>query len=122
VPWPVAKADAILCINMVHAAPWEAALALFGGAARTLGPGGLLFLYGPFRFHGRFTAPSNEEFDHALRQRNPAWGVRDIRELTVAGTRSGVGLKHTIAMPANNHALIFKREALMPPTNQFRIY
>ena len=68
--WPVTAADAIVCINMVHIAPWEAALALFAGAARTLPPGGLLYLYGPYRFDG-VTAPSNEDFDRSLRARDP---------------------------------------------------
>src|SRR4051812_9368069 len=47
-PWPVGSLAAILCINMLHIAPWEAGLALFRGAARHLGPGGLLYLYGPY--------------------------------------------------------------------------
>jgi SAM-dependent methyltransferase len=118
-PWPVAKADAIVCINMVHISPVAALQALFAGAAKTLDSGGLLFLYGPFRFHGKFTAKSNEDFDLSLRTRDPSWGVRDIRELTVAATRSGLGLEHTIAMPANNHSLIFRRRVLLPPTGKF---
>jgi SAM-dependent methyltransferase len=105
--WPVARADAIVCINMVHIAPWAAALGLFAGAARTLPPGGLLYLYGPYRFNGAFTAPSNQEFDRWLRERDPSWGVRDIRELTPAATRFGIALAHVVAMPANNHSLVF---------------
>jgi cyclopropane fatty-acyl-phospholipid synthase-like methyltransferase len=120
-PWPVARADAIVCVNMVHIVSWETVLALFGGAARTLSAGGLLYLYGPYRFHGVFTAKSNEEFDQSLRARDPSWGVRDVRELTVAGTRTGIGLEHTIAMPANNHSLVFRRRAVLPPTGQFRV-
>src|SRR5262245_34445161 len=65
-PWPIAQADAVVCINMVHIAPIEAMQALFAGAARTLPSGGLLYLYGPYRFHGQFTAPSNREFDLTL--------------------------------------------------------
>jgi SAM-dependent methyltransferase len=120
-PWPVAKADAIVCINMAHIAPFEAVVALFAHGARALPPNGMLFLYGPYKFHGRFTAPSNEDFDRSLRGRDPRWGVRDIRELTVTGTRTGLGLEHTLAMPANNHSLIFRRRTMLPPTNQFRI-
>ncbi len=120
-PWPVAQADAIVCINMIHISPPEALQALFAGAARTLGANGMLYLYGPYRFHGKFTAPSNEDFDRSLRSRDPSWGVRDIREVTVAGTRTGLGLEHTIAMPANNHSLVFRRRALLPPTGKFVI-
>lgn len=120
-PWPVAKADAIVCINMVHIVPMETVTALFQGAARALAAGGLLYLYGPYKFHGRFTAPSNEDFDRSLKERDPRWGVRDIRELTVTGTRTGFGLEHTLAMPANNHSLVFRRRQMLPPTNQFRV-
>lgn len=120
-PWPVAQADAVVCINMVHIAPIDAMYALFSGASRVLPPNGLFFLYGPYRFHGQYTAPSNKEFDESLRARDPSWGLRDIRELTVAGTRTGLALEHTFAMPANNHSLVFRRRTVLPPTGQFRI-
>lgn len=106
-PWPVAQADAIVCCNMVHIAPWEAALALFAGAARLLAPGALLYLYGPYRFDGT-TAPSNEEFDRSLRARDPRWGVRDVTDLRAAAAAAGIRLDEVIAMPANNHSLIFR--------------
>jgi len=78
-PWPIAGADVVLYCNMIHIAPWEAAVGLVNGAARVLPPGGILFLYGPFKREGRHTAPSNEAFDRDfLRARNPAWGVRDL--------------------------------------------
>jgi SAM-dependent methyltransferase len=105
-PWPIAHADAIVCINMVHISPWEASLALLAGAARTLDRDALLYLYGPYRFDG-VTAPSNEEFDRSLRARDPRWGVRDVRDLTAAA--EAFTLVETIAMPANNHSLIFRR-------------
>jgi len=105
--WPVDAAAAITCINMIHIAPWEATLGLFAGAARLLAPGALLYLYGPYRFDGAFTAPSNEAFDQSLRSRDPRWGVRDVRDLEAAAT--GFTLRETIPMPANNHSLIFRR-------------
>jgi hypothetical protein len=113
-PWPVDQADAIVCINMIHISPIEAMDALFAGAARTLPTDALLYLYGPYRFHGTFTAPSNEAFDQSLRSRDPRWGVRDIREVTAAATRTGFKLAETIAMPANNHSLIFRRRPVLP--------
>ena len=110
-PWPLAHADAIVCINMVHIAPWEAALALFAGAGRLLAPEGLLYLYGPYRFDGAFTAPSNAAFDESLRARDPRWGIRDVRELEAAAAAHGLALRETIAMPANNHSLIVRRQS-----------
>jgi len=107
-PWPVDHADAIVCINMVHIAPWEAALALFANAGRVLAPDALLYLYGPYRFGGA-TAPSNEAFDQSLRARDPRWGVRDVDDLTAAAAGHGLRLVDTVAMPANNHSLVFRR-------------
>jgi SAM-dependent methyltransferase len=108
-PWPLERADAIVCINMVHIAPWDAALALFAGAERLLPPGALLLLYGPYRFGGAFTAPSNAAFDQSLRARDPRWGVRDVDELAAAAATRGLTLRDTVALPANNHALVFRR-------------
>lgn len=107
--WPVEEADAITCINMIHIAPWEATLGLFAGAARLLAPGALLYLYGPYRFDGAFTSESNEAFDGSLRARNPAWGVRDVRDLEQVAGANGFSLRETVAMPANNHSLVFRR-------------
>jgi hypothetical protein len=105
--WPVTAADAITCINMIHISPWTSTLGLFAGAARLLARGALLYLYGPYRFEGAFTAPSNEEFDRSLRLRDPAWGVRDVRDVEAAAT--GFSLREVVPMPANNHSLVFRR-------------
>lgn len=105
--WPAA--DAVVCINLIHIAPWEAALGLFAGAKRTLAPGGLLYLYGPYRFDGAFSAPSNFDFDRSLRSRDSRWGVRDVRDLTVAAGACELSLRGVVAMPANNHSLLFRK-------------
>jgi SAM-dependent methyltransferase len=107
-PWPVEAVDAIVCINMVHISPWESALALFAGAGQRLAEGALLYLYGPYRFDGT-TAASNEQFDASLRARDPRWGVRDVRELGAAASEHGLVLRGAVAMPANNHSLLFRR-------------
>jgi hypothetical protein len=82
--------------------------------------GGLMFLFGPFKFHGKYASAELQELDQTLRARDPRLGLRDIRELTVAGTRTGLGLEHATATPAG-YALIFRRRALLPPTGQFKI-
>lgn len=110
-PWPVEQADAVLCINMIHIAPWESAVALFEGAADVLDVGRPLVTYGPYRMHGAHTAPSNEAFDANLRSRNPAWGVRDIDELTELAQKTGFRLDKRFEMPANNMTLVWVRLA-----------
>jgi SAM-dependent methyltransferase len=112
-PWPVERADAVVAINMIHIAPWQATLGLLRGAAALLPPGGPLVLYGPYRREGRHTAPSNEAFDRALRRQDPAWGVRDIEAVEEAAAERGLGLAEIVEMPANNLVLVLRRAA--PP-------
>lgn len=108
-PWPVAQADAIVNINMVHIAPWSAAEALFRGAGRRLPARGVLFLYGPFKRGGQHTAESNQRFDERLRGEDPRWGVRDLDELTALAASAGLGAPEVVSMPANNLSLVFRR-------------
>lgn len=110
-PWPTLSAtpDVVVCINMIHIAPWAACEALFEGAADLLAPGGLVYLYGPYRREGRHTAPSNEEFDASLRSRNPEWGVRDLESVTEVATARGMTLLEVVPMPANNFSVVYRR-------------
>ena len=110
-PWPINRADAVLCINMIHIAPWEAAVALFEGSSALLSPGQPLVTYGPYRLHGRHTAPSNEAFDQSLRSRDPSWGVRDVDDLTALAAQTSFQLKKRFEMPANNMTLVWIRSA-----------
>lgn len=106
--WPVDRAAAVLCSNMIHIAPWEAAVGLIAGAGRILPADGLLFLYGPYRREGRHTAPSNEAFDLDLKRRNPAWGVRDLEAVAALAAEHGFDPPAIAEMPANNLSLLFK--------------
>lgn len=101
--------DAIVSMNMIHIAPWGAAVGLFTGAGRLLKPGGILFLYGAFKQGGVHNAPSNEEFDRSLRSRDPAWGVRDLDDLTALASANGLRFARRVPMPANNQSLIFEK-------------
>src|SRR5882724_1743263 len=107
--WPVTRADAVVSINMIHIAPWRATQGLMAGAARVLPAGAPLYLYGPFRQHGLHTAPSNAAFDESLRARDPAWGVRDLDEVAALAAGHGLTLQRSVAMPANNLSVIFRR-------------
>lgn len=107
--WPIAAADAILCINMVHISPWSAATGLFDGASMLLPPGAPLILYGPFRRQGMATAPSNEAFDQSLRARDPHWGLRYVESITEVAEARGFTQDQLIDMPANNLILIYRR-------------
>jgi hypothetical protein len=79
--WPIASADGIICINMIHISPWEATVGLIKGAAAILPSRSPLYLYGPYKREGFETAPSNQAFDQSLRDRDPNWGLRDLEAL-----------------------------------------
>jgi hypothetical protein len=106
--WPVQHAVAVLCINMAHIAPWAATVGLLRGAARVLGPGAPLVLYGPWILPGVETAPSNLEFDASLRARNPDWGLRRLEDLAATAGADFEAPEVTV-MPANNVTLVLRR-------------
>ena len=107
--WPVARADAILCVNMVHISPWAATLGLMAGAKRLLSVGAPLILYGPYRRHGVPTAPSNEQFELWLKGKSPEYGLRHVEDVSAAA--AGFTLERLIEMPANNLILVYRRDA-----------
>jgi len=110
-PWPViGTVDAIVCINMIHIAPEAATLGLLQGgrAALRSGAGRPLVLYGPFREQGRHTADSNAAFDRSLRAQDPAWGVRDLGEVTSMAAEQGFRPRTVLRLPANNLAVVFE--------------
>jgi SAM-dependent methyltransferase len=107
--WPIERADALVCNNMIHITPWRVTEGLMAGAGRILETGGILFLYGPYRVGGRHTASSNQDFDCSLKAQNHEWGIRDLAEVTALAQRHGLNLAETVAMPANNLSVIFRR-------------
>ena len=94
---------------MIHIAPWAAAEGLVRGAARVLPPGGVLYLYGPYKRGGRHTAPSNEAFDASLRAQKPEWGVRDLEAVAALAKADGFAEPVVEQMPANNLSLILRK-------------
>ena len=106
--WPVERADALVCINMIHITPWAASEGLIAGARRILRPGGVVYLYGPYHLDGRPTARSNQDFDAWLRTQNAEWGVRDLADVTDLAARHGFALAETVPMPANNLSVVFR--------------
>jgi hypothetical protein len=107
---PLTRADAAVCINMIHIAPWSACDALLRHAHALLAPGAPLVLYGPFMRDGVHTSPSNAAFDASLRARDPAWGVRDLADVDGLARGYGFELALTVAMPANNLSVVWRRK------------
>jgi SAM-dependent methyltransferase len=108
-PWPIAQADAILCINMIHISPWEATQSLMRNAGRILAKGAPLYLYGPYRQQGIVTAESNEAFDASLKSRDPRWGLRHLDDVAALAREAGFSEPAVTPMPANNLSVVFRR-------------
>ena len=107
--WPVDRADAILCINMVHISPWAATLGLMAEAGRLLPAGAPLILYGPYRQRDVPTAHSNEQFELWLKEKSPVFGLRHLEDVAAAADAAGLALERIVAMPANNLMPVFRR-------------
>lgn len=107
--WPLQEAAAMLCINMVHISPWQATEGLLQGAGKHLSEGGPLVLYGPYFREGVETAPSNLAFDRSLKERNPAWGIRRLEDVSAEAAKNGLALERVEEMPANNLTVIFRK-------------
>ena len=107
--WPVTRADAIVCINMVHISPWEATEGLMRGAGRFLASRAPLVLYGPYRRAGHPLEPSNAAFDESLKARDPRWGLRELETVGECAEANGLVLSRVVEMPANNQTVIFRK-------------
>ena len=110
-PWPVPGVDALFSANTLHIMAWSAVREFFRGVGAVLAPAGVLCVYGPFRYEGRYTSDSNAEFDHWLRARDPVSGIRDFEALDELARAVNLVLAADHAMPANNRTLVWRRPA-----------
>ena len=109
VPWPPLAPALILCINMIHIAPWSACQGLMAEAGRQLAANGQLVLYGPFLEKRVPTSASNEAFDASLRSRDPSWGLRSLEQVSALAATHGLQAAGRWAMPANNLTVVYRR-------------
>ncbi len=108
--WPVRDVDAIFTANTLHIMSWPEVMALFKGIGGILEPGGVICIYGPFRYAERYTSESNREFDRMLQERDPESGLRDIQAISLLAEQYGLRLDADHDLPANNRLLVFTRE------------
>ena len=109
--WPVATASAVVCINTTHIVSSPGVENLLAGVGRVLAPGGVLYVYGAYRYATRVLEPSNEEFDRWLKARDPASGVRDFEAVNALAQRNGLQLTEDRAMPGNNRSIWWTKAA-----------
>ena len=108
--WPVEQVDAVFSANVVHIVSWPLVEALFAGLGRVLAPGGLLCLYGPYKYNGQYTTESNANFDLWLKDRDPRSGIKDFEAVNDLALAQCLRLVQDHAMPANNQLLVWRRD------------
>jgi SAM-dependent methyltransferase len=108
--WPVRSVDAMFTANTLHIMSWPEVAALYRGLGGVLAPGGVFCVYGPFRYGGRYTSDSNQEFDRMLKERDAHSGLRDIEALASLAEQYGLRLEADHDLPANNRLLVFTKE------------
>ena len=108
--WPVRSVDAMFTANTLHIMSWPEVIALYRGVGAVLAPGGVFCVYGPFRYDGRYTSDSNQEFDRMLQERDPQSGLRDILAITSLAEQYGLILDADHDLPANNRLVVFTKE------------
>lgn len=107
--WPIEIVDTVFNANTVHIISWPEVERMFAGIARVLSAGGILCLYGPFNYEGKFTSESNARFDAWLKSRNRNSGVRDFEAINRLAETHGLFLLKDVTMPSNNRTLIWQR-------------
>lgn len=108
-PWPVERADAVVCINAVHIIAWPAVQNLVQNGAKLLAPGAVFFLYGPFRYRNRRLEPSNQSFDMWLRRQDPRSGLRELESVNALMEENNLRLAADEPMPANNRSVWWRK-------------
>jgi cyclopropane fatty-acyl-phospholipid synthase-like methyltransferase len=107
--WPLRNVDAVFSANTLHIMGWREVEAMFRGVDAVLSPHGLVCVYGPFRYDGRYTSASNRDFDEMLKERDPLSGLRDLTQLCALAERHALRLRIDHDLPANNRLLEFVR-------------
>jgi cyclopropane fatty-acyl-phospholipid synthase-like methyltransferase len=108
--WPEGPYDGVFSANTCHIMAWQEVQAMFAGVGRILRKGGVLCIYGPFNYSGKFTSMSNAQFDASLRAQAPHMGIRDFEAIDRLAAENGLRLDMDHAMPSNNRLLVWRRE------------
>lgn len=106
---PKQQYDGIYCANVFHIMSWQEAKETIKFMADFVSEKGNLFFYGPFKFEGKFTSPSNRDFDHHLKSREPKMGIREFEEVENLLKSLGLNLQTKRDLPANNNLLVFTK-------------
>lgn len=102
---------AIYTANTLHIMSWSDVQAFFNGLNSVTLPNAYLFIYGPFKYDGKFTSQSNHEFDQSLRSRGVGSAIRDFEAIRECAHDAGFEIVSDTSMPANNQLLVWRKSS-----------
>ncbi|MFK7753358.1 MAG: DUF938 domain-containing protein [Sedimentitalea sp.] len=103
--------DLIFLVNLLHLISWPEADVVIENAAKALGPGGMLMLYGPFMRAGILTSPGDASFHATLVAQDPDVGYKNDQQIGDHLRLQGLELAGIHTMPANNLAFVARKPA-----------
>lgn len=106
--WAAPKVDFVFSANTFHIMAWDEVIKFFEFISTALKSGGLLFIYGPFNYEGKFTSESNARFNEWLLQQGQHMAIRDFEAVNKLALNQGLNLISDNEMPANNRLLIWQ--------------
>lgn len=106
--WPAEPFDYVFSANTLHIMSWTEVVLFFACVSNLLKTGGRLAVYGPFNYGGKYTSDSNARFDEWLKSRDARSAIRNFEQVDGLAQRTGLNLLSDIAMPANNHILVWE--------------
>jgi cyclopropane fatty-acyl-phospholipid synthase-like methyltransferase len=105
-PWPLQQpVAAVFSANTLHIMSWPQVQLFFAALKQHLADGGVLAVYGPFNYHGRYTSASNAQFDQWLKTQSADSAIRDFEAINALAQDAGLALVADHALPANNRLL-----------------
>ena len=107
--WNVKKYELLFTANSLHIMSEKSVENFFSRIPNVLQQSALVFIYGPFKYDGKFTTKSNAEFDEWLKEKDLRSGVRDFEDINKLAVNVGLSLAADVQMPSNNQLLVFLR-------------
>ena len=107
--FPKLKFDVVYTANTFHIMHWKDCKSFMKLLGHRLREGSRAVIYGPFKYNGDFTSPSNAEFDSELKSQDPLCGIRSFEDVNNNMIKNGFELIQDCEMPFHNRLLVYSR-------------
>jgi len=108
--WPNQTYDALYTANSFHIMSLQNVTDFFAHISSVLKPTGLVIVYGPFNYQGKFTSESNQNFNYWLTSKDKKSGIKDFEFCNHLAEEAGLNLYKDIEMPHNNRILVWIKQ------------